>query len=92
MKISVAFMTLLAGFAMASPAKVGDLEARVDCSTCGCSSAESCTVSSSPQTIVLDMSILNSFLQFDVSLYHHVFNYSDYLQMTDSRAGSSVAK
>lgn len=76
---------------MANPAKVGDLEARVDCSTCGCSSAESCTVSSSTQTIVLDMNILTFLLQFDVSQYH-VFNYSDYLQKTDSGGGSSVAK
>ncbi|KAI0126097.1 hypothetical protein BJ170DRAFT_725898 [Xylariales sp. AK1849] len=43
MKLSITLLTLLAGWALASPAMVGDLEARVDCSTCGCSSAESCT-------------------------------------------------
>ncbi|KAF8856353.1 hypothetical protein BDZ45DRAFT_804259 [Acephala macrosclerotiorum] len=43
MKVSITLLTLLAAFAMASPAAVGDLEARIDCSTCGCSSTESCT-------------------------------------------------
>ncbi|KAI1846311.1 hypothetical protein JX266_007516 [Neoarthrinium moseri] len=44
MKFSITVLTLLAGFAMASPAALGgDLEARVDCKHCGCSSAESCT-------------------------------------------------
>lgn len=49
MKVYVAFLTVLATLAMASPAKDGNLEARVDCSTCGCSSAESCTVSLLPE-------------------------------------------
>lgn len=45
MKITIALITFLAGFAMANPAVVGNLETRDECSTCGCSSAESCTVS-----------------------------------------------
>jgi hypothetical protein len=45
MKFFIPVVALLAGFAMASPAGNGDslLEARIDCSKCGCSSAESCT-------------------------------------------------
>ncbi|KAI1380191.1 hypothetical protein F4677DRAFT_406123 [Hypoxylon crocopeplum] len=62
MKVSFTLVTLLAGWAMASPAVVGNLEARQDCSTCGCSSAESCTVSPPPtRTTVLFRSMLTPF-------------------------------
>jgi hypothetical protein len=47
MKFSVAFLSLLASLAVASPgarnAEAGDLAARADCKHCGCSSTESCT-------------------------------------------------
>ncbi|KAH8894646.1 hypothetical protein GQ53DRAFT_821010 [Thozetella sp. PMI_491] len=43
MQFSLALVTLLAGWAVASPAAVNNLDARVDCSTCRCSSVESCT-------------------------------------------------
>ncbi|KAI1414393.1 hypothetical protein F5Y13DRAFT_188050 [Hypoxylon sp. FL1857] len=56
MKVSFAFVTLLAGWAMATPAAVGNLEARVDCSTCGCSSSESCTFDVSPCHAIIDSS------------------------------------
>ncbi len=46
MKFTIALLSLLAAVAVASPANVDSpLEARIDCSKCGCSSAESCTVS-----------------------------------------------
>lgn len=45
MKASIAFLSLLVAFVIASPAPADKLEARIDCSTCRCSSAESCTVS-----------------------------------------------
>jgi hypothetical protein len=45
MKVSIAFIGLLAAFAIASTAPVDKLDARIDCSTCHCSSVESCTVS-----------------------------------------------
>ncbi|KAB5580264.1 hypothetical protein GE09DRAFT_1212717 [Coniochaeta sp. 2T2.1] len=45
MKFTIAILSLLAAVAIASPAAVNNnpLEARIDCSHCGCSSAESCT-------------------------------------------------
>lgn len=53
MNFSVALLSVLAGLALASPGArnandAGPLAARVDCSTCGCSSAESCTVTAPP--------------------------------------------
>lgn len=46
MKVTIAFLSLLAAVAMASPANVNNpLEARFDCNTCGCSSTDACTVS-----------------------------------------------
>lgn len=50
MNFYITIVTMLASLAVATPANPGNLEARVDCSTCGCSSAESCTVST-PWTV-----------------------------------------
>ena len=55
MKFAVAILSLLAAVAIASPAAVNNnpLEARVDCNHCGCSSAESCTVSCSVRCLLV---------------------------------------
>lgn len=48
MKLSITLIAFLAAFVVASPAAVSNpLQERIDCSKCGCSSAESCTVGSS---------------------------------------------
>lgn len=92
MKFLLPLLTLLAGFAMASPAVVGDLEAREDCSTCGCSSVESCTVSSSPVwTSMLDRDMLKPLRQFDVSL-RYVIDFINCWQNTNSGGGLSAVK
>lgn len=92
MNFFITVVTMLASLAVASPANLNDLEARVDCSTCGCSSAESCTVRTpSIYTIKLMKVILISPLQFDVSLHINV-DCSNCQQKTNMSDGLSVAK